>query len=95
MRTLLPLLVLLALVGGIFVIEAASVVLQVVSFQVWGKRIFRIAPLSVLVDPFRALRVLGVEDGRKFSPKVTYVYRKQLEEADYIVVNKPPDGISL
>jgi Ni2+-binding GTPase involved in maturation of urease and hydrogenase len=49
---------------------------------------YRIAPLSVLVDPIRALRVLGVEPGRAFSPKVHYVYRKQLEEADVIVVNK-------
>lgn len=49
---------------------------------------YRIAPLSVLVDPFRALRVLGLESGRSFSPKVLYVYDKQLEEADLIVINK-------
>jgi G3E family GTPase len=51
-------------------------------------RDYRIAPLSVLVDPTRALRVLGLEPGRSFSPKVLYVYGKQLEEADVIVVNK-------
>ncbi len=49
---------------------------------------YRIAPLSVLVDPTRALRILGLEPGRSFSPKVIYVYGKQLEEADVIVVNK-------
>ena len=49
---------------------------------------FRVAPLSVLVDPVRAARVLGLEEGRSFSRKVAYVYEKQLEEADYIVVNK-------
>lgn len=49
---------------------------------------YRIAPLSVLVDPIRALRMLGVETGRAFSPKVHYVYSKQLEEADLIVINK-------
>lgn len=49
---------------------------------------YRIAPLSVLVDPMRARRVLGVEPGRTFSPKVLYVYEKQLEEADVIVINK-------
>jgi G3E family GTPase len=49
---------------------------------------YQIAPLSVLVDPFRALRVLGLEAGRSFSPKVLYVYNKQLEEADLIVINK-------
>jgi G3E family GTPase len=49
---------------------------------------YRVAPLSVLVDPKRAARVLGVEPGRTFSPKVQYVYEKQLEEADVIVINK-------
>lgn len=49
---------------------------------------YRIAPLSVLVDPVRASRILGLEPGRAFSPKVLYVYRKQLEEADFIVINK-------
>ncbi len=49
---------------------------------------YRVAPLSVLVDPIRALRVLGLEAGRAFSPKVLYVYGKQLEEAEIIVINK-------
>ena len=49
---------------------------------------FTIAPLSVLVDPIRARRVLGLGEGGNFSEKVVYIYRKQLEEADVIVVNK-------
>lgn len=49
---------------------------------------FSIAPLSVLIDPIRALRVLGLEPGGKFSEKVLYIYRKQLEEADLIIINK-------
>lgn len=49
---------------------------------------YSIAPLSVLVDPVRALRVLGVEQGKAFSDKVLYVYDRQLEEAEIIVVNK-------
>lgn len=35
----------LVLVGGIFVLEAVSVILQVGSFKMTGKRIFRMAPL--------------------------------------------------
>ena len=35
----------LVIVGGVFVIEAASVVLHVGSFKLTGKRIFRMAPL--------------------------------------------------
>lgn len=36
---------LLLIVGGVFVIEAVSVILQVISVRKWGKRIFLIAPL--------------------------------------------------
>jgi phospho-N-acetylmuramoyl-pentapeptide-transferase len=36
---------LLLLVGGIFVIEAVSVMLQVFSFKYWGRRVFLMAPL--------------------------------------------------
>jgi len=36
---------LLVLVGGIFVLEALSVILQVASFRLTGKRVFKIAPL--------------------------------------------------
>lgn len=49
---------------------------------------FTIAPLSVVVDPIRARRILGLESGGKFSEKVVYIYRKQLEESDFIVINK-------
>jgi phospho-N-acetylmuramoyl-pentapeptide-transferase len=37
--------VLLVFVGGIFVVEALSVILQVGSFKLRGKRIFRMAPI--------------------------------------------------
>jgi phospho-N-acetylmuramoyl-pentapeptide-transferase len=37
--------VLLALIGGIFVVEALSVILQVGSFRLRGKRIFKMAPI--------------------------------------------------
>ena len=36
---------LLAIVGGLFVVESFSVIVQVVSFKVRGKRVFRMAPL--------------------------------------------------
>jgi Ni2+-binding GTPase involved in maturation of urease and hydrogenase len=55
--------------------------------RIYGSR-FAIAPFSVMVDPVRALRVLGLENGPAFSEKVRYIYRKQLEEAHVIVVNK-------
>jgi phospho-N-acetylmuramoyl-pentapeptide-transferase len=36
---------LLVIVGGIFVLEAASVVIQVASFKLTGKRVFKMAPI--------------------------------------------------
>jgi phospho-N-acetylmuramoyl-pentapeptide-transferase len=36
---------LLVVVGGVFVLEALSVIIQVVSFKLTGKRVFRMAPL--------------------------------------------------
>ncbi|MFH1684175.1 MAG: phospho-N-acetylmuramoyl-pentapeptide-transferase [Candidatus Margulisiibacteriota bacterium] len=35
----------LVIIGGIFVIEALSVILQVTSYKLWKKRIFRMTPL--------------------------------------------------
>ncbi len=49
---------------------------------------FSIAPLSVMMDPVRAMRILGLEKGSAFSEKVRYVYSKQMEEAEALVVNK-------
>ncbi len=49
---------------------------------------FSVAPLSVLVDPVRAERLFGMAEGKRFSDKVLYIYRKQLEEADIIVITK-------
>jgi G3E family GTPase len=49
---------------------------------------FTVAPVSVLVDPVRARRVFGLEKGGNFSEKVLYIYRKQIEEADLVVISK-------
>ena len=37
--------VVLAVVGGLFVLETLSVIIQVVSFRLTGKRVFKMAPL--------------------------------------------------
>lgn len=59
---------------------------------------FTLAPLSVLVDPIRARRSFGLDSGDRFSDDVEYIYRKQLEEADIIVMTKadllPDDAIN-
>ncbi len=55
--------------------------------RLYGEQ-YALAPFSVLVDPHRAMRILGLEQFRSFSPKVRYIYEKQLEEAEIIVINK-------
>ena len=37
--------ILLAVVGGVFVVEALSVIIQVASFKLRGKRVFLMAPI--------------------------------------------------
>jgi phospho-N-acetylmuramoyl-pentapeptide-transferase len=37
--------IVLAIIGGLFVVEAASVIIQVASFKMTGKRVFRMAPI--------------------------------------------------
>ena len=37
--------IVLAVIGGLFVLEAISVIVQVISFKLTGKRVFRMAPL--------------------------------------------------
>src|SRR5688572_29455235 len=55
--------------------------------RIYGDR-FGVAPLSVLVDPIRAQQIFGLRPGRSFSEKVRYIWRKQIEEADVIVITK-------
>jgi G3E family GTPase len=55
--------------------------------RLYGER-FTVAPISVLVDPIRALRVFGLEQGGSFSEKVLYIYNKQIEEADLVIISK-------
>ena len=49
---------------------------------------FRLARLSVLVDPLRLHDVIGGRAADGLHPSARYILRKQLEEADILVVNK-------
>lgn len=49
---------------------------------------FSVAPYTVLVDPVRAEQIFLKPGFGGFSSKVAYIYRKQLEEADGILLNK-------
>lgn len=49
---------------------------------------FTVAPLSVLVDSAQAGAMLGLDARRTFSETVRYLWLKQMEEADFLVLNK-------
>jgi G3E family GTPase len=55
--------------------------------DLYGQR-FEVAPYAVLFKPSHGLRILRNETGGGFSPKAAYIFRKQLEEADAIVINR-------
>jgi Ni2+-binding GTPase involved in maturation of urease and hydrogenase len=49
---------------------------------------FDIAPYGVIIKPSHGFKILGGEGQRGFSPKAEYIFRKQIEEADFIIVNR-------
>lgn len=53
----------------------------------YWNRDLQIAPLSVLADPTRLDSILAGEDAG-LHPDAAYIYRKQLEESDIILINK-------
>ena len=55
--------------------------------DLYGAR-FSVAPFPVLFKPSHGLKILRNETGSGFSPKAAYIFKKQLEEADAILVNR-------
>ena len=49
---------------------------------------FSVAPLSVVVDPIRGLRVLHGDSGSKLAREIVSLYRRQLAEAEIVLINK-------
>jgi G3E family GTPase len=55
--------------------------------DLYGKR-FSVAPYPVLFKPSHGIKILKNEPGAGFSPKAAYIFRKQLEEADAVLINR-------
>ena len=49
---------------------------------------FDIAPYGVIVKPSHGAKILRGEKKGGFSPQAEYIFRKQIEEADFVVVNR-------
>ncbi len=49
---------------------------------------FDIAPYGVIVKPSHGARILRRQAKGGFSPQAEYIFRKQIEEADFVIVNR-------
>ena len=49
---------------------------------------FDIAPYGVIVKPSHGKRILKGGQRAGFSPQAEYIFRKQIEEADFVIVNR-------
>ena len=49
---------------------------------------FDVAPYGVILKPSHGLRILRPNEKSGFSPKAAYIFRKQLEEADFVLINR-------
>jgi G3E family GTPase len=49
---------------------------------------FSIAPYGVILKPSHGRRILGGGENAGFSPKAAYIFQKQLEEADFLIINR-------
>src|SRR5687768_5131500 len=55
--------------------------------QLYGST-FDVAPYAVLLKPSHGSRILRGEAKGGFSPQAAYIFKKQLEEADLVVINR-------
>lgn len=49
---------------------------------------FRIAPYAVILKPSHGKRILQQNQNAGFSPKAAYIFTKQIEEADLVLLNR-------
>lgn len=55
--------------------------------RLYGEK-FSIAPYGVILKPSHGRKILSGGEGSGFSPKAAYIFRKQLEEADFLIINR-------
>ena len=49
---------------------------------------FEVAPYGVILKPSHGRKILRHEPKAGFSPQAEYIFRKQLEEADFVIINR-------
>jgi Ni2+-binding GTPase involved in maturation of urease and hydrogenase len=55
--------------------------------KLYGEK-FSVAPYGVILKPVHGKKILKGEPGAGFSPKAAYIFTKQLEEADFLIINR-------
>jgi G3E family GTPase len=55
--------------------------------RLFGEK-FTVAPYGVILKPSHGRRILSGVEKAGFSPKAAYIFKKQLEEADFLVINR-------
>jgi len=55
--------------------------------RLYGEQ-FEVAPYGVILKPSHGRRILRNEPRAGFSPQAAYIFRKQLEEADFVIINR-------
>lgn len=49
---------------------------------------YDVAPYGVILKPSHGKRILSGAQNAGFSPKAAYIFEKQLEEADFVIINR-------
>ncbi len=49
---------------------------------------FEIAPYGVIIKPSHGMKILRRSGKGGFSPQAEYIFRKQIEEADFVILNR-------
>lgn len=49
---------------------------------------FDVRPYGVIIKPSHGLKILRNDKRGGFSPKAEYIFRKQIEEADFVILNR-------
>lgn len=55
--------------------------------KLYGER-FDVAPYGVILKPSHGRKILKGEAKSGFSPKAAYIFKKQIEEADFVILNR-------
>jgi hypothetical protein len=49
---------------------------------------YTVAPYGVILKPSHGRRILSGQQSAGFSPQAAYIFKKQLEEADFLIINR-------